>query len=194
VSVPIRPPETSETVMTDTLPCTGTTVRPHGVATVVGGALITVLGVVAAVAPSAAGAAWFASVVPAALLLVAGVLGLRRLAGARGASGLVTGALAVSAVALTIFALAHVYALADPDTAVLLFSVFMVLGAGALVVAAIGMFRGPAGLPRWATLLAGVWPLATIPLGASLGDVPHFGAIAVWGVTWIVLGAALVRA
>ena len=94
----------------------------------------------------------------------------------------------------TLFALAHAYALVDEDTAILLFSVFMVLIAASLVVAAVGMFRGPAGLPRWATLAAGVWPLATIPAGAAISELAHFGAIAVWGVTWIVLGATMIRA
>jgi hypothetical protein len=40
-----------------------------------------------------------------------------------------------------------------------------------------------------ATLVsAGVWPLATIPAGAALGDLPHFGAIAVWGLCWVAFG------
>jgi hypothetical protein len=192
--VAIRPTETSETVMTDTLTRTGTTVRPHGVATIAAGAVLTVQGASTAVAPSLVGPGWFALAVPTTLLFVAGILGVRRLAVAARASGLVTGALTLAAVAMTIFGLAHAYALVDPETAIVLFSVFMVLTAGALVVAAAGMLRGPAGLPRWATLAVGVWPLATIPLGASLGDIPHFGAIAVWGVTWIVLGVALARA
>ncbi|WP_433787045.1 hypothetical protein ACQPX6_09430 [Actinomycetospora sp. CA-101289] len=179
--------------MTDTLPRTGATVRPAGIATALAGAVVVVLGTVGAVAPDAVGAAWFATVVPAALLFAAGLVGLRRLAVAVGASGLVTVALAVAAAAMTLFGLAHAYALVDEDTAILLFSVFMVLAAVGLIVAAVGMVRGPAALPRWATLAAGAWPLATIPAGAALGDLPHFGAIAVWGVTWVVLGATLIR-
>jgi hypothetical protein len=178
--------------MTATLTHPGTAVRPYGVATAVAGIAVVALGVIAALAPDV-GAAWFASVVPAALLFAAGLLGLRRLATCLGASGLVSGALAVAAVATTLFALAHVYALVDEDTAIMLFSVFMVLIAGSLIVAAVGMFRGPAGLPRWATLAAGVWPLATIPAGAAISDLAHFGAIAVWGVTWVVLGATMIR-
>ncbi|MEJ2885635.1 hypothetical protein [Actinomycetospora aeridis] len=180
--------------MTDTLTRTDTVARPAGIATVVGGAVTTVLGLVAAVAPSLVGPAWFATVVPAALLFAVGVLGVRHRARGLGASRLVTGALAVAAGATIAFALAHLYALADEDTAILLFSVFMVLMAVGLVVAAIGMFRGPAGLPRWTTLVTGVWPVATIPVGAAVGDLPHFGAIAVWGLTWIALGVALFRA
>ncbi len=180
--------------MTDTLTRTTIAVRPYGVATAVAGVVIVVLGVVAALSPDLLGAAWFASVVPAALLFAAGLLGLRRLATALGASGLATGALAVAAVATTLFALAHAYALVDEDTAIMLFSVFMVAIAGSLIVAAVGMFRSPAGLPRWATLAAGVWPLATIPAGAAISDLAHFGAIAVWGVTWVVLGATMIRA
>lgn len=180
--------------MTDTLTRPSSSVRASGVAAAVGGAVVAVLGIVGAVSPDLVGAAWFATVVPAALLFAAGLLGLRRLAADLGASGLVTGALAVAAVGSVCFALAHAYALVDEDTAILLFSVFMVVIALGLVVAAVGMFRGPAGLPRWATLVAGVWPLATIPAGAAIGDLPHFGAIAVWGVTWVVLGASTLRA
>ncbi len=179
--------------MTDTL--TRTDVRPHGAAAVLAGAVIVVLGIVGARSPDLVGRAWFAAAVPAALLFTVGILGTRRLATTVGASRLVVGALAVAAVAMTLFALAHAYALVDPDTAILLFSVFMVLTAGSLIVAAIGMFHGPAGgPPRWAVLAAGVWPLATIPAGVAIGDLPHFGAIAVWGLTWVLLGVALVRA
>jgi hypothetical protein len=180
--------------MTDTLTRTAIAVRPYGVATTVAGVVVSILGTVAALSPDLAGAAWLASVVPAALLFAAGLIGLRRLATDLGSSGLVTGALAVAAVATALFALAHAYALVDEDTAVMLFSVFMLLIAGSLIVAAVGMFRGPAGLPRWATLAAGVWPVATIPAGAAISDLAHFGAIAVWGLTWVVLGAAVLRA
>jgi hypothetical protein len=180
--------------MTDTLTRTASAVRPYGVATAVAGVAVAVLGIIGAVSPDLAGVAWLAAVVPAALLFAAGLVGLRRLAASVGATGLVTGALAVAAVATTLFALAHAYALVDEDTAIMLFSVFMVLIAGSLIVAAVGMFRGSAPLPRWATLAAGVWPLATIPAGAAISDLAHFGAIAVWGLTWVVLGATMTRA
>ena len=179
--------------MTQTLTRINAAVRPHGIAAVLAGLVITGLGILGALSPDRIGAAWLATVVPAALLFAVGILGVRRLATAAGASGLVTGALAVAAAAMTLFALAHAYALADEDTGILLFSVFMVLAAGSLVVAAIGMFRGAADLPRWAVLAAGVWPLATIPAGAAISDLVHFGAISVWGLTWVVLGAALIR-
>ena len=76
--------------MTDTLARTDARVRPCGVATIVGGAVIAVLGIVAAAAPTLVGGAWFATVVPAVLLLAAGILGVQRLAAVLGASGLVT--------------------------------------------------------------------------------------------------------
>ena len=59
--------------------------------------------------------------------------------------------------------------------------------------AGIAAVRGRAGtsLQRAATLLTGIWPVATIPVGAALGDLPHFLAIAVWGVCWVVAGVAL---
>jgi hypothetical protein len=38
-------------------------------------------------------------------------------------------------------------------------------------------------------LLCGVWPLATIPAGAVIGDLPHLGAIAVWGLCRVAFGA-----
>jgi hypothetical protein len=180
--------------MTDTLAPTDTDVRPHGAAAVLAGAVIVVLGIVGALAPDLAGRTWFVAAALAGLLFAVGILGVRRLGIAAGASGLVTGALAVAAGAMTLFALAHIYALVDEDTAILLFSVFMVLAAVSLVVAAVGMFRGTAGpLPRWAVLAAGVWPLATIPAGAAISDLAHFGAIAVWGLTWVVLGATMIR-
>lgn len=180
--------------MTDTLTHPATDVRPYGAATIVAGLVIVVFGIVSAVSPPAVGPGLLAATgLPAALLFAAGVVGLLRRARSVGASGLVTGALAVATVAMTLFGLAHAYALVDEDTAIALFSVFMVLAAVSLIVAAIGMIRRPAGLPGWATLVTGVWPIATIPAGAALGDLPHFGAIAVWGGTWIVLGVALLR-
>jgi hypothetical protein len=180
--------------MTDTITPARIDVRPYGAAAAVAGVVVAALGIVGATSPDLVGRAWFATVVPAALLFAVGLVGIRRLAVAVGASGLVTGALAVAAGAMTLFALAHAYALADQDTAILLFSVFMVLTAVSLIVAAVGMFRSARSLPRWAVLVAGVWPLATIPAGAALGDLPHFGAIAVWGLTWVALGLSLVRA
>jgi hypothetical protein len=36
-----------------------------------------------------------------------------------------------------------------------------------------------------------VSPILTIPAGAALGDIPHFLAIAVWGLCWIALGVSL---
>jgi hypothetical protein len=40
-------------------------------------------------------------------------------------------------------------------------------------------------------LLCGLWPIVTIPAGSALGDVPHFLAIAVWGICWVALGIVL---
>ena len=39
-------------------------------------------------------------------------------------------------------------------------------------------------------LLCGVWPLL-VPVGAPLGDVPHFSAILGWGLCWVALGLVL---
>jgi hypothetical protein len=88
-----------------------------------------------------------------------------------------------------LFALAHVYTLVDVDTAILLFSVVLVVAAVALIVAGIALARTWRGPGRFVPLLCGVWPLATIPAGAALGDLPHFGAIAVWGLCWVAFGA-----
>ena len=86
-------------------------------------------------------------------------------------------------------ALAHVYTLVDADTAILLFSVFLVVLALGMVVAGVALARVWRGPARFVPLVCGVWPLATIPAGAALGDLPHFGAIAVWGLCWVAFGA-----
>ena len=123
----------------------------------------------------------------AALLLTVAILALR----AR-VTGVARAALAVAGVGMALFALAHVYTLVDADTAILLFSVFLVVLALGLVVAGIALARVWRGPARFVPLLCGVWPLATIPAGAAIGDLPHFGAIVVWGLCWVAFGA-LVR-
>ncbi|WP_343981076.1 hypothetical protein [Kribbella koreensis] len=98
-------------------------------------------------------------------------------------------------VTAVLFGLAHFYAIADDQRALPFFSVFMVLTAVALIVAGVAVLRTriwPDGR-RFALLAAGVWPLATVPAGAALGDVPHFTAIAVWGLLWTTLGAILLN-
>ncbi|GAA3589676.1 hypothetical protein [Kribbella ginsengisoli] len=132
----------------------------------IGGLAITVLGVIAAVQPDTAGPAWFAVAGAAAVLFAGGLSGLR-------------------------------IAVRDVRTAyrALTVSIFMVLTAVALIVAGVAVLRTriwPDGR-RFALLAAGVWPLATIPAGAALGDVPHFTAIAVWGLLWTTLGAILLN-
>lgn len=95
--------------------------------------------------------------------------------------------------ALTLFGLAHFYALADVETAITLFSVFMVAGSLAVIVAGVALARAGiwSGAQRFVPLLCGVRPVVTIPVGAALGDLPHFLAIAVWGACWMALGVAL---
>jgi hypothetical protein len=167
--------------------------RPAGVAAVVGGAAIIGLGAVAAFAPDVVGPGWFVVAGVAAGLFVVALLGLWTVAdGVRGARP----ALAVAAVGMALFGLAHFYTLVDEDTAIRLFSVFMVLSSVALVVGGIAVARAGVwrGIRRCLPLLCGVWPLATIPAGAAIGDVPNFLAIACWGVCWVGLGAALLSA
>jgi hypothetical protein len=94
---------------------------------------------------------------------------------------------------MTLFALAHFFAVVDQDRAIPFFSACMRLSALGLIVAGIAILRArlwsaPA---RVLPLLTGLWPL-TIPIGLALGDIPHFVAIALWGVCWTTLGALLV--
>ncbi len=130
---------------------------------------------------------WFLAAAVGALLLSVAILALRSRV-----DGVARPALAVAGVGMALFALAHVYTLVDVDTAILLFSVFLVVTAVALIVAGIVLARTWRGTGRFLPLLCGVWPLATIPAGAAIGDLPHFGAIAVWGLCWVAFGA-LVR-
>jgi len=161
-----------------------------GTASAVGGTVIAGLGLVGAIDAGKVGNAWFATSGAASLLLVLGLLGLRK-----AAEGLpvVRRALGATAVTMALFGLAHFYALVNQDVAILLFSVFMVLTAIGLIVAGSAIVRHrtgrgwQAGLP----LLCGVWPLLTIPAGAAIGDVPHFSAIAIWGLCWVAYGLSL---
>ena len=153
-------------------------------AAVPGGVIIAVLGALAAFAPAATeGVWWFLAAAVGALLLSVAILALRSRV-----DGVARPALAVAGVGMALFALAHVYTLVDVDTAILLFSVFLVVTAVALIVAGIALARTWRGPGRFLPLLCGVWPLATIPAGAALGDLPHFGAIAVWGLCWVAFG------
>jgi hypothetical protein len=154
-------------------------------AAVLGGVVLVVLGAMAAFAPAATdGLWWFLTAAVAAALLCVAILGLRSRV-----DGLARHALTVSAVGMALFALAHVYTVVDVDTAIMLFSVFLVVLALGMVVAGVALARVWRGPGRFVPLLCGVWPLATIPLGAALGDVPHFGAIALWGLCWVAFGA-----
>jgi hypothetical protein len=157
-------------------------------AAVPGGLVIAVLGAVAAFAPAATeGVWWFLVAAVGALLLTVAILALR----AR-VAGVARPALAVAATGMALFALAHVYTLVDADTAILLFSVFLVVLALGMIVAGIALARAWRGPARFVPLLCGVWPLATIPAAAAIGDLSRFGAIAVWGLCWVAFGA-LVR-
>ncbi len=159
------------------------------VAAAVGGSLTLVLGALALIAPaSTEGPAWFLVAAVAAALLAVGTAGLRTAVRSVPRTG---PPLLVAVVGLALFALAHVYTLVDLDTALLLFSILMVVGSLGLVVAGVFIARAWRGAARFVPLLCGLWPIAAIPLGAALGDVPHFGAIALWGVCWIALGAVL---
>jgi hypothetical protein len=163
--------------------------RPASVAAAVGGALIAVLAALALIAPTSSdGPAWFLVAAGSAALIAFGTAGLRAAVRSVPRTG---PPLLVAVVGLALFALAHVYTLVDLDTALLLFSVFMIVGSLGLVVAGVFIARAWHGLARFVPLLCGLWPIATIPVGAALGDVPHFGAIALWGVCWIALGATL---
>jgi len=167
--------------------------RGAGATATLGGLIITGLGLVATASADAVGGAWFVVAGLAALMLVVGVLGLRaELPGLPVARG----ALAFAAVALTAFGLAHFSALVDEDLAILLFSVFMVLAAIGMIVAGVALLRSGTGDARtgWLPLACGVWPVATIPAGAAIGDVPHFLAITVWGLLWTAFGIGLVTA
>jgi len=70
--------------------------------------------------------------------------------------GVARPALAVAAVGMALFALAHVYTLVDVGTAILLFSVFLVVTAVALIVAGIALARTWRGPGRFVPLLCGV--------------------------------------
>lgn len=162
--------------------------RAAAVAALTGGLTIAVLGVVAALAPADTGVAWFLVAVVGAGLLAVATLGLRA---AVAAIPLTRVPLAIAAAALVLFGLAHVGALVDEDTAIMLFSVFMVVAAVGLIVAGVAIARAWRGPARFVPLLCGLWPIVTIPAGAALGDVPHFSAITVWGFCWVALGGVL---
>ncbi len=164
--------------------------RSAGTLTALGGIAVAVLGVGAAIDLDFLGAAWFATAGVAVLLLVPGLLRLRTSAAAE---PLARGALAVSAVFMTLFGLSHFYGMFNEDVAVLLFSVFMLLESIALIVAGVVIVRrtNRRSWSSWLPLVCGAWPVLTVPAAAALGDVPHFIAIAVWGLTWIALGPAL---
>ena len=92
-------------------------------AAVPGGLVIAVLGAMAAFAPAATdGVWWFLTAAVAASLLSVAILALRSRV-----DGVARPALAVAGVGMALFALAHVYTLVDADTAILLFSVFLVV-------------------------------------------------------------------
>ncbi len=169
-----------------------TPTRPLTATAAAGGLIITVIGAAAAISPDIVGRAWFATAGVAALLLAVGVFDARR---AVDRSRVGRTALGVGAAALTLFGLAHFYAIADEDRGVVLFSAFMIFSAVCLIVAGAAALKARAGTPtqRTALLVTGIWPIATIPAGAALGDLPHFLAIAVWGVCWVVTGVAMLR-
>lgn len=163
-----------------------------GLAAVTGGLTIVGLGVIGAFWPAAVSGPWFIAAGVAAGLLAVGIIGLRaRVVAITTARH----ALAVSAVAMTLFALAHFSALINEDLAVLLFSMFMIIGSIGMIIAGAAILRErpQRGWTRAIPLVCGVWPILTIPAGAAIGDLPHFGAIALWGLCWTALGARLIE-
>lgn len=44
---------------------------------------------------------------------------------------------------------------------------------------------------RGILLACGLLPITAIPVGAAVGDTPHFSAIAAWGLCWLLLGVTL---
>ncbi|MFD3399403.1 hypothetical protein ACFWUU_01925 [Kribbella sp. NPDC058693] len=174
-----------------TITTTHTALRPLAWTTIVGGLGIVAAGTVAAIDANIADSTWFAFAGASALLSTAGVLGLRR---ATTAVPLAHKALSAVAVTMTLFALAHFYAVADQDKAIPFFSAFMMLSALGLTIAGIAILRARlwSGAARALPLITGLWPL-TIPIGLALGDVPHFIAITLWGVCWTAVGSLLTK-
>jgi hypothetical protein len=175
--------------MSTTATATSSTLRPYGVCTVVGGVGIIAAGVAAIVDVGIADGPWFGFAGVMALFVAVGVTGLRRAAADLRVAHV---ALTCVAVTMTLFALAHFWAIADEDAAIPFFSAFMMLSALGLIVAGIAILRSRRWTSplRWLPLATGLCPL-TIPVGLALGDVPHFLAIALWGACWAALGAAL---
>jgi hypothetical protein len=165
--------------------------RPLGWTAIAGGLGIVTAGITAAVDANLADSAWFGFTGASALLATAGVIGLRRATSAVPTARKALGAVAVT---MTLFALAHFYAVVDQDRAIPLFSAFLMLSALGLVVAGIAILRARLwpGAARVLPLVTGLWPL-TIPIGLALGDVPHFVAIALWGACWTATGRLLLH-
>lgn len=182
--------------MTDTV----TSTRPRqlteahhplgGSAALIAGLTIVVLGTAATISTDIVGAAWFIAAGCAALLFSAALSALRRAISQPRTARI---ALTVATAAMVLFGLSHFYAVVDEDTAVILFSVFMVVTALSLIVAGAAALRAHTGTPAQRALLltTGIWPLATVPAGAAIGDIPHFLAVTIWGACWAAAGAAL---
>ncbi|HWD81509.1 MAG TPA: hypothetical protein VG497_21585 [Kribbella sp.] len=177
--------------MSTTTTTAGPALRPLGWTTVVGGLGIVAAGVVAAADATLADSIWFGFAGASVLLATAGVPGLRH---AVSAVPLAHKALSVASFTMTLFALAHFYAMVDEDRAIPFFSAFMLLSSAGLIVAGAAIVRARlwSGAARAVPLVTGLWPL-TIPIGLALGDVPHFVAIALWGACWTALGRQLLN-
>ena len=123
------------------------------VAAVPGGLIIAVLGAMAASPPRPPKGSGGSSPPPSARCCSA----WRSLALRSRVDGVARPALAVAGVGMALFALAHVYTLVDVDTAILLFSVFLVVTAVALIVAGIARTaRGPGPGPVRSAAVRGV--------------------------------------
>jgi hypothetical protein len=164
--------------------------RKSGIAAMIAGAIILVLGASTAIRPNLTGPGWLIAAGVAALLFATGIFALATMPGLP-RSGRITLTLATGA--MTLFALAHFYAIIDEDRGTAAFTALTILSAVSLTVAGVIATRARAGTPlqRLSLLLTGIWPLATIPAGAAIGDVTLFVAIAGWGACWMLVGLSL---
>lgn len=169
-------------------------VRPAGAATIAGGLVIIVLGLIDAVGFDI-GAAWFAIAAVGLAGIVAGLIAVRR-TGATGPGGVGRMALVLGIVAMAVFALSHVVETVIPDSAVASFFLGQTIFSLALFVAGIAVVRAGrwAGWRRFTPLVCGLYPLVVMtPVFVFVGHgLPaSFVAIAGWGACWLLLGIAL---
>jgi len=163
--------------------------RPVGVATTIGGIMIIGLGAFYVARPPAdtPSTLWLVLSALAAALTLGGLNAIP-LGPGWGRSGL-----RVGICGMALFGAAHLVAVANADLGILLFSVLALIAGIALTVAGVAVVRAGvwSGWRRGLLLVCGLLPITAIPIGAAIGDTPHFTAIAVWGVCWLLLGIAV---